>query len=165
MNLVFILMRHAKSSWSNPFLSDFDRPLNRRGRQAAIDLGNWLRRESFYPEEVLISGAVRTFQTFESLELEIEPKYERSLYMAGSDTMFSVLVTATRKSVLMIAHNPGIADFAERLVRRCPDHHRFRDYPTGATLVVRFDQERWEDIRPKTGLALRFVIPRELADV
>jgi phosphohistidine phosphatase len=62
----------------------------------------------------------------------------------------------------MLGHNPGIAEFAASLVTAPPAHERFDDYPTGATLVVRFEIDHWADLRPGTGAAQQFVIPREM---
>jgi phosphohistidine phosphatase len=73
-----------------------------------------------------------------------------------------ILAQATGDCVLMLGHNPGIAEFAAQLVRTPPDHPRFRDYPTCATLVARFDIDSWSALEPHNGTVLDFVIPREL---
>jgi phosphohistidine phosphatase len=64
----------------------------------------------------------------------------------------------------MLGHNPGIAGFAEDLVSHAPDHPRFADYPTCATLVVDFDVNDWSDMTHGSGTPLAFVIPRELTE-
>ncbi|MCY4288804.1 MAG: histidine phosphatase family protein [Aestuariivita sp.] len=162
MPLRLILMRHAKSSWGNANLSDFDRPLNTRGYESAAALGIWLRQEILSPKVALVSPSLRTIQTFEGLQLSIEPKLIAGLYHASSFQMMHILSTATAQSVLMIGHNPGIADFASSLVNRPVSHDRFRAYPTGATLVVDFDREKWSDITPNSGEVFSFVTPRSL---
>lgn len=62
----------------------------------------------------------------------------------------------------MVGHNPGIADFAEQLLNQPPDHPRFWDYPTGATLVAQFDITDWRALTWGSGRAVDFVLPREL---
>ena len=162
--LTLILMRHAKSSWDDPFLTDFERPLNKRGQRSANALGDWLRTNALEPDEVISSSSTRTGQTFEGLGLDTPVRFTRALYHAGPGQMWQVLGQATGNRVLMLAHNPGIAEFAEQIVDTPPDHERFWDYPTGATLVVEFPVEHWTDARPGTGQANHFVIPRELLD-
>lgn len=159
-----ILMRHAKSSWDNPMLSDHDRPLNGRGTRSAAALGTWVRAQGYAVDEALVSDARRTRQTMAGLNLTLSPTLLTALYHAGPDMMFDTLRGATGRCVLMIGHNPGIADFAAWLVAAAPDHARFVDYPTGATLVTDFDIEAWPDLRPASGQVQAFVTPRELID-
>ena len=59
-----ILTRHAKSAWDDPRLEDFDRPLNRRGLRAALELGEWLHSRGYEPDQVLCSSAQRTRETW-----------------------------------------------------------------------------------------------------
>ena len=59
MALSLILVRHAKSSWDTPALSDHDRPLNKRGRASARAIGDWLRKENLLPDQILTSTAQR----------------------------------------------------------------------------------------------------------
>ena len=163
MTLTLVLMRHAKSSWDDPTLPDHDRPLNGRGRRSAAVLGDWLRAGDIVPDQCLTSTARRTLETFEGLRLDIAAEPVAALYHAAPETMLAVLQEATGRTVLMLGHNPGIADFAHRLVRRAPDHPRFIDYPTCATLVARFDGDDWSEVGFAGGEAVHFVIPRELA--
>lgn len=161
-----ILTRHAKSSWDDPLTPDHDRPLNERGKAAAADLGQWLASRDYVPGEVLCSDAVRTRKTFSGIApalpgspvLELKP----ALYHAGPDVMLAVLHHAKADCVMMIGHNPGIADFAARLVAKAPLNPEFARYPTGATLVVDFVASRWEDVRFGQGVAVDFVVPREI---
>lgn len=164
MSRTLILMRHAKSSWDNPRLSDHARPLNARGRRSARALGDWLHMRGRLPDQALISSAERTRETFAGLALPIPGQFTNALYHAGAEQMLRVLAQASGRTVLMLAHNPGIADFAERLVKFPPDHPRFYAYPTCATLVARFDAERWNQVRWHSGNVLDFVIPRELPE-
>lgn len=157
-----ILMRHAKSSWDDPLLDDHARVLNGRGRASADALGNWFRKKKYLPDQALVSDAARTRETFARLGIICETKFEGALYLAPAQRMMQVLKGASGKTVLMIGHNPGIAEFAEQIVGLTPDHTRFYDYPTGATLVVEFDIDDWSALRVNTGKVLDFVIPREL---
>jgi phosphohistidine phosphatase len=148
-------------------MSDHDRPLNERGKAAAADLGNWLASRGYVPDQVLCSDALRTRKTWSGIApalpgtpiLELKP----ALYHAGPDVMLAVLRHATGKTVMMIGHNPGIAEFAHRIVARAPLNPDFQRYPTGATLVVDFAADSWADVAWSMGSVDDFIIPRELA--
>lgn len=162
-----ILTRHAKSSWDDPLMSDHDRPLNDRGKMAAADLGEWLASRGYVPDQVLCSDALRTRNTWSGLApalpgtpiLDLKP----ALYHAGPDVMLAVLRHAVGECVMMIGHNPGIAEFAHRLVARAPANPEFQRYPTGATLVCDFAADSWEKIDWGMGSVDDFIIPREIA--
>ncbi|MDO5648099.1 histidine phosphatase family protein [Paracoccus sp. (in: a-proteobacteria)] len=157
-----ILTRHAKSAWDDPTLDDHDRPLNDRGRRSARELGDWMASRGYEPEEVLCSSAARTQETWARVAvapLEVRPilRIEPGLYHAGPDKMLAILKTATEPTVMMLGHNPGIAEFAAMLPARPPMDPDFRRYPTAATLVVDFQIEDWADIRPGQGSVMDFV--------
>ncbi len=162
MPRTLILMRHAKSSWNDPFLADHDRPLNKRGRKSAQALGDWLRQHDLIPDQVISSSSMRTCETFEGLALDISPGFTGRLYHADVGQMWDVLKTAQGQRVLMLGHNPGIGEFAQNIVAEHPPHERFWDYPTGATLVAEFPVDDWSDVQPRTAAPKAFVIPREL---
>lgn len=161
-----ILTRHAKSAWDDPLTPDHDRPLNERGKAAAADLGQWLASRGYVPEKVLCSDAVRTQQTWAGIApalpatpvMELKP----ALYHAGVDVMLAVLKNAKADVVMMIGHNPGIAEFAAKLVAKAPLNTEFDRYPTGATLVVDFVADSWDQIEFGSGIVDDFVIPKEL---
>lgn len=157
-----ILMRHAKSDWSSAAKGDHDRPLNGRGRLSATALGDWLRTKKIIPDQALISSATRTRETFARLGVACDTEFQKGLYLAEPNEMLASLRNASGDTVLMIGHNPGIAELAEILVAQPPEHSRFFDYPTGATLVVDFAIDGWDALKPSSGDVQEFVIPREL---
>ena len=166
MALTLILTRHAKSDWDNPALDDFERPLNGRGREAALRIGKWLIAKGHLPDTVLVSGARRTVETWGRMSdlmpgtatMESVP----ALYLASADVILNVLRARQSPSIMLIAHNPGIGHFARRIARRGPENKRFDAYPTGATTVLEFDAAKWSDIDWGTGELVDFVEPREL---
>ncbi|MGD1884752.1 MAG: histidine phosphatase family protein [Paracoccaceae bacterium] len=162
MMLTLILMRHAKSSWDDPSLSDHDRPLNTRGKRSAIAMGGWLRAQGHLPDAALVSSSERTTQTFYGLATDVPVRFTSRLYHASDHDMLSALQTADSHTILMLGHNPGISIFARRIVVARPRHPRFDDYPTGATLVAQFYLYRWADVEWGTGEAIDFAIPREV---
>lgn len=159
-----ILTRHAKSAWDDPSTADHDRPLNRRGRRAALELGEWLHSRGYEPDEVLCSTALRTRETWSTLAaapLEVMPRvsFVDALYHAAPEVMLDLLRRATGDCVMMIGHNPGIAALAAQLPARLPRDPDFLRYPTAATLVVDFDVKSWAEVVPGQGSVLDFFIP------
>jgi phosphohistidine phosphatase len=162
MTRTLILTRHAKSAWDTNVPSDHARPLNKRGRRSAPAIGAWLRDNGYLPGQVISSSAQRTRETWELMGLEAQAAFTERLYHGNSDIMFQLLQQAEHPCVMMIGHNPGIAAFAHSIVRHPPDHSRFDDYPTGATLVARFGTDRWQDISWSSAKVVDFCVPREL---
>ncbi|MDX8350121.1 histidine phosphatase family protein [Cognatiyoonia sp. IB215446] len=156
------LIRHAKSSWSNPFADDHARVLNKRGRASATAIGGWLAEKGYLPDMILCSDAQRTRETADLLIPEIDhaPKLRLSsrLYHASPETILEVIHREPSENVAVIGHNPGIGMLAHALVTTPPDHHRFSDYPTCATTVIDFA----DDIARRKGTCVDFIVPRDL---
>ncbi len=162
------LLRHAKSSWGDPALDDFDRPLNRRGRDEAPTVGRYLADHGLCPAFILCSAAQRTRETLSlvlpALDGECAVAIERGLYEAGPDRLFARLrrIEPAHASVMVIGHNPGLAELAEDLVARGPDGAVERmktKFPTGALAVIKLHIGKWEELAAGSGTLERFVVP------
>ena len=158
-----IILRHAKSSWSNPDVSDFDRPLNKRGKRSAKALGLWLKEKGMVPDAALVSSARRARETWDRLGFaDLTPDVRRELYLAEPETLLDALQDSTAQTTLILAHNPGIAALSHDLVDTPPDHPRFDDFPTGAMLIVKFAGNG--PIELGTGEVVSFVTPHDLTE-
>jgi phosphohistidine phosphatase len=162
--LRLILSRHAKSAWDDPALDDHDRPLNARGLRQARELGDWIASRGYDPEEVLCSSAKRTRETWagvESAVLHTRPEVHilPRLYGADPVKLLAVLQSAHMPTVMLIAHNPGIAEFASMLLDTRPRDPEFTRYPTSATAVIDFFEDSWGVIGPLKGQLLEFFRP------
>ncbi|PIB23923.1 hypothetical protein BFP76_01315 [Amylibacter kogurei] len=161
-----ILMRHAKSSWDNLRLTDHDRTLNERGRTDCPMMAAWLVAKGYTPTEVICSTASRCMETWEAVGMaaQFDPpvRYEKSLYHATAERLMTQLQKGTTDTVMLLAHNPGIGDFAARLVKLAPNHPKFMYYPTAAITVIDFDTPDWASVGFGTGTAVDFVTPRDL---
>jgi len=168
MTLTLILIRHAKSSWSDPLQDDHARPLNARGRGDAPRVGHWLAAQGHVPDLVLCSDAARTRETLAlilpALQSVPQVRYLDRLYHAAPQTMLEVLQRASGACVAMIGHNPAIGMLARSLLRQPPEHPRFADYPTAATTVIGFDLTRWSEVTMQSGRLIGFTIPHDLPD-
>ena len=166
MTPTLILTRHAKSAWEDPTLDDFDRKLNGRGRKSAVAVGKWLVAQGYLPDLVLVSGAKRTVETWSRMASQFPETSVMvsapALYHASADMILSTIRTQTDTTLMVICHNPGIADFANRLAEFPPAHSRFQDYPTAATTVFDAKIDSWQQLAWGTGRVIDFVIPREL---
>lgn len=116
-----LILRHAKSSWSNMRLSDHDRPLNDRGRRDAPRMGQLLRDEDLIPDLIITSSAERALTTAELVALNCG--YEeallvtRHLYHAGPEEYVEVLREqgGEAHTVMVVGHNPGMEDLLDYL--------------------------------------------------
>lgn len=165
-----LLMRHAKSSWDDPKLSDHARPLNARGRAAAVAMRGALHELGLAPDVVLVSSSRRTLQTLEALEPWDEtPLVEPmdALYLADPAQLLQVLhgVAETVRSVLVLGHNPGLHDLALLLAGTADGPHRQRlseGFPSGALAEFALPGS-WASVAAGSGRLLRFVTPRDLS--
>lgn len=168
MTLTLILTRHAKSSWDDPTMEDVDRTLNDRGREAASAIGHWLARNAYRPDAVLMSSAIRTVETWDRMAAILPDAVtidsRPALYLASADVLMNALQNQSAPCVMLIAHNPGIGEFANRVLDTAPAHPKFRRYPTAATTIITFDVPSWADITWGVGHAADFIIPSDLTD-
>jgi len=157
------LLRHAKSSWDDPALSDHDRPLAPRGRKAGKRMRRWATDHRVRPELVLCSTAARAQGTLELVLPGLgspEVRLDAGLYHASSDLLLDQARTLDDRlgSVLLIGHNPGMHDLAHVLAPPGPDA-----FPTAALAELRLEIEMWHEARPACAIIQQLVLPRELA--
>ncbi|SLN27849.1 SixA phosphatase family protein [Pseudooctadecabacter jejudonensis] len=161
-----ILIRHAKSSWDSPS-DDHARPLNDRGRKACKDLGHWLSGRGHVPDAVFCSDAARTVETTDrivaAMDCTPDVTYLNRLYHATPETLMDVVKSANGSCAAIIAHNPGIAYFAEQIVTGSPEHPQFFNYPTGAILVCDLPITNWADATSASAQLIDFVVPKDLS--
>lgn len=170
--LRLLLLRHAKSSWTDPGLDDHDRPLNARGQKSAPSVGRFMREQKLNPDLVLCSPARRARETWKlvSVELRSSPRLlmEDGLYDFGNGGRILDTVRAkadSAKTVLVIGHNPSIERLAQRLIGKGDAKLRKRlaeKYPTGALAEISFAAKEWKDVEDGKGTLASFVRPRDL---
>lgn len=116
-----LLLRHAKSSWDDPDLDDFDRPLAERGVKAARSIGRELAARGWLPDLALVSPALRTRDTWRLVAAEwpVQPRiaFVEALYDASAADILSQIgqTDASSGSLLVIGHNPGLEQLARQL--------------------------------------------------
>jgi phosphohistidine phosphatase len=167
-----MLLRHAKSSWDDPTLNDFDRPLAPRGEAAAPRMGAYMAEHDLAPELVLCSPAVRTRKTLDLVlpHLSGTPTvvYEEAFYLAAPAVMLARLrkVEGKVRRVLVIAHDPGMQGLAVELAGS-GDPKALQaiaaKFPTAGLAVLSFNVGEWAKIRAGKGRLELFVTPKMLA--
>jgi len=129
MNLYLYIMRHAKSDWSGPQISDFDRPINKRGTRNAMRIGGWMNENNHTPQKIISSPALRAKETIELVAEQISKfnledlTYEDELYLAGFTQLIEFINTYKDKvqSLMLVGHNPGIENLVNYLCDRSGD--------------------------------------------
>ncbi|GAA1829272.1 SixA phosphatase family protein [Agromyces salentinus] len=156
------LVRHAKSDWGQPGLSDHDRPLNDRGLRDAPEMGRRLRERGAIPDLIVSSTALRARTTAgliaDALGLDAASVVlEDRLYGSSPETILRVVgeLDGELARVMVVAHNPGISDFAFDLTRSVGE------MPTCAVLELDFDIDEWAEIEFEPPMASRFDTPKE----
>ena len=158
------LLRHAKSSWKNASLRDFDRPLKGRGRDAAKEIGKRLADEKPQPELVVCSPAARTRETADIVlkhsKLKVDLTFDERIYEASLRDLLQVVggLPDAKQVAMMIGHNPG---FEELVAYLSGEHRRM---PTCGLAKIRLDAESWKDVRAGEGTLEWFIVPKELAE-
>lgn len=150
MKTLYIL-RHAKSSWDNPLLADFERPLNKLGMEAAPLIGEIIYKNRFDPELLLSSPAKRAKQTAvlvrEVGALKPEIRFDERIYEASPQTLVQIVSELGEQadSVLLVGHNPGL----EGLIRFLTGETHAM--PTSALAVIDLNAENWSEITADCG--------------
>jgi len=143
---ILTILRHAKSSWKQPDLVDFDRPLSPRGLRDAPEMGRRMKEAGIRPSLIISSPANRAWATARLVAAELSYpmeflQRERDLYHAGTDRLFDVIARQDEgfNNLILVAHNPGLTDLANRLVPGLTGN-----LPTAGYVSVQLDTETWE---------------------
>ena len=161
MSKQLLLMRHAKSSWENTAQSDFDRPLNDRGKHDAPIMAKRIS-EKFTPELILCSPAKRTAKTArifcETLKLpDALIKFETQIYEAAVSDIIHLLrqVPDQFKNVMLVGHNPTITSLIGHLSNSFVDN-----VPTSGVALLHLDVSNWSLVTDQCGKLLWFDYPK-----
>lgn len=158
-----LLLRHAKSSWENDRLSDFERPLNDRGRRDAPLMGRMIKKHDLIPDRIISSSARRAAHTAELVALDAsydsDIQYTERLYLAEPETYLAI-ARKTEDSIdtlMLVGHNPGIEQAIE-LLTGIEDR-----MPTAALACIRLPINRWVELKAGKGYTLEALWrPKEL---
>ena len=157
-----LIMRHAKSSWDAGHRTDFERPLNKRGRRAAPVMGAFLADNDMLPDLIVSSPAERAAQTtglvVESAGYEGEVRFDEHIYAAYADDLMDVVrgLPEDRRRVMLVGHNPGFEDLVKSL---CGGAVRM---PTAAIAYLDLFVGQWQEVKAGSGILQWLVRPKIL---
>ncbi len=151
------IVRHAKSSWNEPGLSDRDRPLNKRGQRDAPRMGKRIADAGIRPSLIVSSPATRAWTTAQIIAEELSYpveflQRENSLYLASLNDILDVIVAQDDgfKSLMVVGHNPGLTNMVNFLSPGITGN-----LPTAGVVSVTIDQDDWKLYeQPNTELIL-----------
>ena len=159
MKRLFIL-RHAKSSWADTELSDFDRPLNERGLRTAPFMGELIAKRGLVPEIIVSSPAERAVQTAhlikDSAGFSIPLILDDRIYEASPQTLKQIVIGLPNElaSAMLVGHNPGIEGFIRNLSGRS------EPMPTASLAVIDIDTHFWSEVDSNAGHIIDILRPK-----
>lgn len=172
MKRMISFLRHAKSDWHDGAVSDHERPLNGRGRQACETMAAYMTAHTLRPDIVLCSDARRTQETTERLLAAlagdtVTVRADAELYLASHTTILKKInqLDDSLRHVLVVAHYPGIAAAALDVSGNDPagaSDRITKKFPTAALACVTVAAQRWADVTPASGTLTAFVTPKGL---
>ena len=158
-----ILIRHAKSSWENRNISDFERSLNDRGKRDAPFMADILKKKKIKIDLILSSPAVRAFKTAKifARELEIEEKeiiINENIYEAGRKDLLKVLMETNDSinNLMLFGHNPGLTYLSNYLCDYETDN-----IPTCGIVCMQLDFDSWKYLGSKSCNFIFFEYPKK----
>jgi phosphohistidine phosphatase len=154
------LVRHAKSSWNDVSVSDFDRPLNKRGQSDAPEMAQRAKSAGYIPEIIFSSPALRAKTTAEVFASTLginEIIFVEDLYLASASEIITTLqgVPEDRSSAMLFGHNPGMTEVVNAL-----SNSDIENVPTCGFSHITFKTTRWNDIREAGGALAHFDFPK-----
>ncbi|SFG69443.1 SixA phosphatase family protein [Neptunomonas qingdaonensis] len=155
------LIRHAKSSWKNPDIEDFNRPLNKRGKRDLPAMAERLKNAGLTPDKCLSSGATRAFLTAKatSKRLPNRPLIEviPELYDSCMETLLDVLQRHSDKDhhVMVFGHNPGLQRLGEYL-----SAEQIPNLPTCGVMHIHLGVTCWSELSEGCGTLEWFDYPK-----
>ena len=163
MSKELILVRHAKSSWDDTSLSDFERPLNKRGLKNAPDMGKRLDDKEYSPELIITSPALRAISTAKIIAQEInypekKIKEEPAIYDASLNALLNLLASFDDdvSSIMMVGHNPGFTYLCDFLSNAGIDN-----LPTCSISLLQLNVEKWSSIHEHCGKLIDHDYPKK----
>ena len=167
------VLRHAKSSWKDRDLDDFDRPLNERGHKAARRMGREMHERGMRFDLVLASPAARVRETIEGVRQEHDLgeaiRFEERIYLARVSELIELIgaIPDDVSSTLLVGHNTSAERLIAKLTKDDDSSLRRRveeKFPTAALAVMELPIDRWSEIQSDSGTLIDLIYPADLDD-
>ena len=157
-----IVVRHSKSSWKDSSLSDFDRPLNKRGKRDGKKMSEFLSKYIKSIDLLLCSSSNRTILTSKYYKDSLQIKnsiFTESLYHASKKEIIENFysIDFSVNSILLIGHNPGLTEF----INFSTDENLF-NLPTTGTVIIEYPIEKWIELEYVSGKVKLMKFPKQI---
>jgi phosphohistidine phosphatase len=151
------LIRHAKSDWNNSGLTDFDRPLNKRGLKDAAFMAEKLNELDFNPTFVVCSPAQRTKTTAQLIANSTSTLFDPAIYEASLQDLTRLIsfLPNQQKDIALIGHNPSITALANYLTDDFIDN-----MPTCSIVKIELEIDNWDEVVQGIGIKKYFITPK-----
>ena len=157
-----LLLRHAKAEKLDSGMSDFDRPLNNRGKKAASLVGSLIAKKKIEPDLVISSPAERARQTaalaIKAAGIKVELRFDERIYEASSAQLLNVVkqIDESANDAMLVGHNPGFEDLQSDLTGHV------RHMPTAALACLSLNVEKWSDAQERCAELKWMITPKEI---
>jgi len=156
-----VIVRHSKSGWKDMNLSDYDRPLNKRGKKDAELMSFELTKKNMLIDFLLSSSSKRTILTSEYFMDKIsihEHEFFDGLYHAPSDLIYNSILKLKNefKKVMIVGHNPGLTNIINLLTDLSLDN-----FPTSGIVIIEFNISFWNEVKPRLGKVKWMKFPKD----
>jgi phosphohistidine phosphatase len=157
------LVRHAKSSWNYPELSDFERPLNKRGRNDAPKMAKKLLDLAIFPDTLISSPANRAATTARTIAEVLgyplsDIQYNDLIYEASVQVLYHIIsdIEDNFSTAMLVGHNPGMTFLVNSL-----SNHPISNLPTCGIFAIDLPLSSWKDISEDSGSMNFFEYPKK----
>lgn len=161
---ILYLLRHAKSSWTDPSLSDFERPLNKCGVQQISQIAAILTAKEAHPQLIISSPASRAFSTAKPMAVsigsdELRISSDNRVYEAKIQSLMYLIreFDENLDNIMLVGHNPGLSHLINTLSRQ-----KVVPLPTCALVQLRLNINHWHELDAECAELISVDIPSRI---
>lgn len=157
------LLRHAKSSWDDPTISDLERPLNKRGKNDSFLMANVFKQLNLVPELIISSNAKRAYSTAKRIASVLYDNknsliVDDELYDASVESFMSFINSLNDNfdKIMLVSHNPVITIITNKLTNTS-----ITNMPTCGLALIEFNVSLWSEVKFNSGKLISFEYPKK----
>ncbi|CAN1598095.1 SixA Phosphohistidine phosphatase SixA [Candidatus Pelagibacterales bacterium] len=158
------VMRHAKSSWKNKSLQDFERPLSNKGKAEIKFISKFLKKKKIKFDLACVSSAKRTMQTYKKLIKKIKISkaiFSKKLYLTDLNVIINFIkeTKLKYKNIILINHEPACKELVTKLIKKKYIKFKKKPFETSGVAKISFKKNKWKQIQYYSGNLVFFKIP------
>ena len=161
------VMRHSKSSWNDPNINDFQRPLSSKGRKDIKFIIKFLKKKKIKFDFAYVSSSKRTTQTFKLLKKKVKIKKKilsKNLYLTDENKIFNIIKNTKKnyKNILLVNHEPACKNLVNKLIKKNYFLFKEKKFSTSAIAKITFSIKKWKKLNERVGKLIFFKRPIDL---